>query len=63
METVDIRNEQGSILLLMRDNVLGAESTTSPYMSLGLTWNTVLRTVILGQKVGVDVTEKKKWGR
>ena len=36
MEVVEFRNEEGSILLLLRDTVLGAESTTSPYMSLGL---------------------------
>jgi hypothetical protein len=34
MEVVELRNGEGSILLLLRDTVLGAESTTSPYMSL-----------------------------
>jgi hypothetical protein len=27
MEAVELRNEEGSILLLLRDTVLGAEST------------------------------------
>jgi hypothetical protein len=34
MEAVDLRNGEGNILLLLRDIVLGSESTTSPYMSL-----------------------------
>jgi hypothetical protein len=34
MEAVELRNGEGSILLLLRDTVLGADSTTSPYMSL-----------------------------
>jgi hypothetical protein len=34
MEAVELRNEEGSILLLLRDTVLGGESTTRPYMSL-----------------------------
>jgi hypothetical protein len=57
MEAVKLRNEEGSTLLLLRDTVLGAESTTSPYMSLGRRRRTALLTVILGKKLGVDVTE------
>jgi hypothetical protein len=34
MESVELWNEEGSSLLLLRDTVLGAESTTSPYMRL-----------------------------
>jgi hypothetical protein len=34
MEAVELRKEEGSSLLLLRDTVLGAVSTTSPYMSL-----------------------------
>ncbi len=32
MEAVELRNGERSVLLLMRDTVLGAESTTSPCM-------------------------------
>ena len=63
MEVVDLRNEEGNILLILRDTVLGAESTTRPYMSLGLRRSTHLLAVILGKKLGVDVTEEKKRGR
>jgi hypothetical protein len=34
MVMVEMRNGEGSVLLLLRDTVLGAESTTSPYMNL-----------------------------
>jgi hypothetical protein len=34
MEAVKLWNGEGNILLLLRDTVLGAECTTSPYMSL-----------------------------
>jgi hypothetical protein len=34
MVMVEMRNGEGSVLLLLRDIVLGAESTTSPYMNL-----------------------------
>jgi hypothetical protein len=30
METVELRNEEGRSLLLLRDSVLGSESTTTP---------------------------------
>jgi hypothetical protein len=63
MEAVELRKEERSIHLLLRDTVLGAESTTSPYMNLGQRRRTALRTVILGQKVGVDVTEEQKRGQ
>jgi hypothetical protein len=34
MEAVELGKKERSSLLLLRDSVLGAESTTSPYMSL-----------------------------
>jgi hypothetical protein len=33
MEAIELRNEEGNSLLLLRDTVLGAESTTSPDMN------------------------------
>jgi hypothetical protein len=34
MEEVELRNEEGNVFLFLRDNVLGVESTTTPYMSV-----------------------------
>jgi hypothetical protein len=34
VEAVEVRDAEGSSLLLMRDTVLGAESTTSPFVDL-----------------------------
>ena len=63
METDVMWNGDGCVLLLLRDTVLGAESTTRPYMNLGLRRWTSLLIVTLGKKFGVDVTEKQKRGR
>ncbi len=59
MEAVELRNEEGSILLLLRDTVLGAESTTSPYVSLGLRRLTTLLTVILGRSL--ELMSRRNW--
>jgi hypothetical protein len=34
MEAVELWNNERSSLLLLRDSILGAASTTSPYMNL-----------------------------
>jgi hypothetical protein len=34
IETVELRNKEGSSILLLRDSVLRAASTTSPYTIL-----------------------------
>ena len=56
MEAVELQNGERSVLLLLRDPVLGAESTTSPCRS-------PLLTIIVGEKLGVDGTEEQKRGR
>jgi hypothetical protein len=60
-EAVKLRDGEGRSLLLLRDTVLGAESTTSPNIDLPLRRR--LFAIILGEKLGVDVTEKQKRGR
>jgi hypothetical protein len=57
-ETVDLWDTEGNILLLLRDIVLGADSTTFPYISLILRRHTDLLPVLVGNKLGVDVTEE-----
>ena len=59
----DDSNNNGSSPLMMRDTVLGVESTTRPYLNLLLRRYTSLLTGILGKKIGVDVTEEQNRGR
>jgi hypothetical protein len=60
-EAVKLPAGEGRSLLLLRDTVLGAESTTSPNIDLRLRRR--LFAIILGEKLGVDVTEKQQRGR
>jgi hypothetical protein len=60
-ESVKLRDGEARSLLLLRDTVLGAESTTNPNIDLRLRRR--LFAIILGEKLGVDVTEKQKQGR
>jgi hypothetical protein len=60
-EAVKLRDREARSLLLLRDTVLGAESTTSPNIDLRLRRR--LFAIILGEKLGVDVTEKQQRGR
>ncbi len=53
--------DRGISLLLLRDTVLGAASTTSPNIDLWLRRH--LFAIIYGQNLGVDVTEEQKRGR
>jgi hypothetical protein len=63
MEAVELRNNECRVLLLLRGTVLGAESIIRPYMSLCLRRRTSLLTIVLGEKLGVHVTEEQKRGR
>jgi hypothetical protein len=63
MEAVELRNVEWRVLLLSRGTVLGAESIIRPYMSLCLRRRTSLLTIVLGERLGVDVTEEQKRGR
>jgi hypothetical protein len=60
-EEVKLWDGEARNLLLLRDTVLGAESTTSPNIDLRLRRR--LFAIILGEKLVVDVTEKQKRGR
>jgi hypothetical protein len=51
-----------NVLLLLRDTVLGDESTTSPNLRLWLRRCTGRLTDIVSDNLGVDVTEEEKRG-
>jgi hypothetical protein len=53
-----LRDGKGSSLLLLKDSVLEPESTTRPNIDLRLRRR--LFAIIVGQKLGVDVTEEQK---
>jgi hypothetical protein len=63
IEPVKLRKKERRSLLLLRDSVLRAASTTSPYTRRDLDGALGLLTVIVGKKLGVHVTEDHKRGR
>jgi hypothetical protein len=63
MEAVEPRKWEGCVILLLSGTVLGAESIIRPYKSMCLRQHTSLLTIVLSEKLGVDVTEEQKRGR
>jgi hypothetical protein len=62
-EEVELRNWEGRIILLLRDTILGAQSSTSSYINLWLRRLTDLLAVKLGNQVRMDITKEKKRGQ
>ncbi len=62
-EVVKPRKGERSILPLLRDTILGAQSSTRSYVTLWLRWRTGLLAVVLWNQNRVDITKKQKQGR